>query len=212
MAASNLGLFIADQILFGMGFSGLLFSTYSLQNDRERIANTRYKRPLILLVTNRRFYHLVIVAAIVLIIIGTNMLTSGNSNRIDVGNNLRIAGTCMLLIMTVVQGLRSGAFVYIEFMRYHNTTRLAKNSLSDRNASWFLLLISALLLWRMIYSVITIRQKVQNETLYFLLSAFPEFLCTCVLGIPGLVLSRVELQERDVELKEYQGRITSTIA
>lgn len=34
MAASNLGLFIADQILFGMGFSGLLFSTYSLQNDR----------------------------------------------------------------------------------------------------------------------------------------------------------------------------------
>lgn len=44
------------------------------------------------------------------------MLTSGNSNRIDVGNNLRIAGTCMLLIMTVVQGLRSGAFVYIEFM------------------------------------------------------------------------------------------------
>ena len=60
-----------------------------------------------------------IVAAIVLIIIGTNVLTtitSGNSNRIDVGNNLRIAGTCMLLIMTVVQGLRSGAFVYIEFM------------------------------------------------------------------------------------------------
>lgn len=34
MAASNLGLFIADQILFGMGFSGLLFSAYSLQNDR----------------------------------------------------------------------------------------------------------------------------------------------------------------------------------
>ena len=43
-------------------------------------------------------------------------ITSGNSNRIDAGNNLRIAGTCMLLIMTVVQGLRSGAFVYIEFM------------------------------------------------------------------------------------------------
>lgn len=43
-------------------------------------------------------------------------ITSGNSNRTDVGNNLRIAGTCMLLIMTVVQGLRSGAFVYIEFM------------------------------------------------------------------------------------------------
>jgi len=64
----------------------------------------------------------------------------------------------------------------------------------------------------MIYSVITIRQKVQNETLYFLLSGFPEFLCACVLGIPGLVLLRVVLQERDVELKEYPGRITSTIA
>jgi len=31
MAASNLGLFIADQILFGMRFPGLLFSMFSLR-------------------------------------------------------------------------------------------------------------------------------------------------------------------------------------
>ncbi|KAJ3573732.1 hypothetical protein NP233_g2239 [Leucocoprinus birnbaumii] len=204
-AGTKLGLVIADQILFGMGFSGLLFSTYSLQNDRERIAGLHYKHPLFIVLTNRRFYHLIIVAAIVLVITGTNMITSSDSDTRNLGNTLRTAGTWILFGVAALQALRSAAFVHYDATNERGLqAKEEATTFGDKHAAWLLILISAFLLWRMIYSVITIRQS-PHEATYYPLSALPEFLCVCVYAVPGLVLSRRELKEKDMELERSGG-------
>ncbi|KAF5349653.1 hypothetical protein D9756_008796 [Leucocoprinus leucothites] len=202
-AASTLGLVIADQILFGMGFSGLLFATYSLQSDRERIAGIQYKQPAMVILTNKRLYHLIIIASVVLVIIGTSNISDSDPDKQSLGKTLRTAGTWVLFGATAIQGFRSGAFVYLKSTKYRRTG-LKTNTFVDTHAATLLALISALLVERMIYTVITLGQRAHEAT-YYPLSALPEFLCVCLVAIPGLVLSRTELQEQDVLMQGYRA-------
>jgi Ni/Fe-hydrogenase subunit HybB-like protein len=65
----------------------------------------------------------------------------------------------------------------------------------------------ALLLERMIYSTITIlTNSSQPEGLWYPLDALPEWLVACLICSPGLVLSRDELEEKDLELDGYRNR------
>lgn len=79
------------------------------------------------------------------------------------------------------------------------------SSFVDKHGGSILGVISALLLVRMIYNVITV-SKAQHEASWYPLSTLPEFLCVCLFAVPGLVPSRVELQEKDIELEGYHNR------
>ncbi|KAJ3567188.1 hypothetical protein NP233_g6523 [Leucocoprinus birnbaumii] len=201
-AGSNLSLVIADQVLFGIGFSGLLFATFSLQNDRERVAGLHYKTPPMSILTNGRIFHLVVAGSVALLVVGTSKLTSHGPGDQSTGNTLRTAGTWVLFGATLIPGIRAGAFMYLKSTKYQHVG-MKMNSFVDQNAAAILCVITALLVERMVYSVITVGMQA-SEASYYPLSALPEFLVVCVFATPGLVLSRTELQEQDVILEGYR--------
>jgi hypothetical protein len=81
---------------------------------RERISGVRHQSPIMLLVTNRRIFHLGIVLAIVLIIVGTTMITSTSGDHMGLGNTLRKIGTVVLLVLTITTVFRAGSFISYE--------------------------------------------------------------------------------------------------
>ncbi|KAF9445824.1 hypothetical protein P691DRAFT_805100 [Macrolepiota fuliginosa MF-IS2] len=201
-AAQNTSLLIADLVLFGAGFAGLLFSLFSLESDREQVVGSNFNHPVLNLLRHRRVLHLFIGGAVALTITGSVKLSSDSASSRNTGSTLRTAGVWLIFAITVVGVLRAAALIHYDRLR---SMTVKHSSVFDRHASTILGVISLLFLVRMIYSVITISKR-QHEDSWYPLSAFTEFLCVCLFATPGLVLSRAELQEKDVELKGYYNQ------
>lgn len=134
---SNLGLLIAAEVLFGIGFFALLFSAYGLVLDRwvflqlilrtccvdrspfriELLDNTLSTSRISRLIQNRHLFRLALTVAVALGIAASNLVTSSNASSRSTGNSLREASTIIFLVLTVLQTYQTVLFVI------HNHTR-----------------------------------------------------------------------------------------
>ncbi|KAJ7742602.1 hypothetical protein B0H16DRAFT_1563095 [Mycena metata] len=191
---SNLNLFIADQVLFGVGFFALLYSAYSLVLDRDVIAGGKggsllSPNPL----RNPHAFRMILMAGVALSIVGTVDSTSSNPSDVSTGHTLRKAGTIIFFVLTVIQVAQSLWF----FGHGSNLSKSgATHYFGDRNGRYLLCIISLLMLVREVFLTATLNNstKQNDERLWYPLVALPEFLAVLCYAFSGLVPSRTDLK------------------
>ncbi|KAF8892350.1 hypothetical protein CPB84DRAFT_1748770 [Gymnopilus junonius] len=209
-AGQNLGLLIADQVLFGVGYFGLLYSAYTLVLDRDLLTRRPPpSHPILRLTRNRRLFRVVLMIAVALGIASSSMTdathTASNDSKIK---SLHEASTIIFLILTVLQALQTLVFVKDEqlYEGIYNFTPLVlaadtdenekrTHTFGDKHAMLILLVISLLLLVREVFTTVTVNNaaKQNNEHLWYPLYALPELLAVALYTAPGLVPPRSEL-------------------
>ncbi|KAJ7507004.1 hypothetical protein B0H11DRAFT_2185533 [Mycena galericulata] len=194
---SNLDLFIADQVLFGVGFFALLYSAYTLVLDRDVIAGGERGslfsfNPL----RNPHAFRIVLMAGVALGIVGTVDSTSDSASEVSTGHTLRKAGTIVFLALTVVQVAQT-----IWFLRETAYSKDSTRPWGDRHGKYLLFVISLMMLIREIFLTATIDNlnKQNDERLWYPLVALPEFLAVVCYSVSGLVPTRAALKEVDDE-------------
>ena len=157
-------------------------------------------------------------AAVVLGIVGATQSTSAVLNK---GNSLRIAGTVIFLVLTVLVAFQTFVLARIELQSerctFHVSTSRHKLIFdlnpTDRPTSYsttrgdhgpgtkygayILCVIALLLLVREVFATATIGnlRKQNNEHLWYPLYALPEILAVAFYATPGLVPPRSELPQ-----------------
>ncbi|KAJ6612704.1 hypothetical protein B0H10DRAFT_2222894 [Mycena sp. CBHHK59/15] len=191
----NLSLLIADEILFGVGFFGLLYSAYTLVLDRESLLDVPKRTGIISRLTrSRRIFRLAMTIAIVLGITGTSEATSSNPSTVSTAHTLRKISTIIFLVLTVLQAYQTMILVRSErSVGFKN----GNDSWGAQHGGYILYIISLLLLVREAFLIATIgNQTRQNdEAFWYPLVATPEVIAAMMYAIPGLVPPRSELPQ-----------------
>ncbi|KAJ7507005.1 hypothetical protein B0H11DRAFT_188618 [Mycena galericulata] len=193
----NLNVFIADEVMFGVGFFALLYSAFTLALDREIMSGAPEVTNVPLnLLRNRRLFRLVLMVGVVLGVMGISDETSSDPSKAASGVNLHRASTILFLVLTCIQALQT-------FLLFQSTRRpsYTPRSFGDRNGSGVLALISLLLLIREGFMTITINDAARQneEILWYPFIAVPEVLAVICYALPGLVPRRAELKKIQAE-------------
>jgi hypothetical protein len=196
-AAKSRNLLIANQIIYGIGFLGLLWSAYTLVLDRELVSDTEKPRGLIPRVArNRHLYRISLSAAVILGIVGTVDLTTANGKQSDItlGNTLRKTSVIIYVVLVALLVYLTVMFVISEAKVAHSYRR-GNDSFGSNHGTKILGLIAVLLLGREIFMVVTIGNlpRQQHEPYWYPFAAATEFLAVCLFITPGLVPPRSEL-------------------
>ncbi|KAJ6537711.1 hypothetical protein B0H19DRAFT_1003429 [Mycena capillaripes] len=188
---SNLNLFIADQVLFGVGFFALLYSAYTLTLDRDILAGGEPGNLFSFnLLRNPHAFRMILMAAVALGIVATIDITSSNPNDVSTGRTLRKVSTIIFLLLTVVQAGQT-----LWFFRDRSYSKSSTRPWGDRHGRYLLCFISLLMIVREVFLTATINNstKQNNERLWYPLVALPEFLAVVCYAISGLVPTRAAL-------------------
>ncbi|KAF9021458.1 hypothetical protein BDZ89DRAFT_1115948 [Hymenopellis radicata] len=194
-AATNESVLIADQVLFGIGFFGLLYSAYTLVMDRGdllAIPETHSRNIIDRIAGTRRLFRLILTAGVAIGIAGISSSSTGDSSS----STLRQASVIIFLVLTVVQ-------VYLTVRLILNESAYARhfppvnNSLGVKHGSFILGAIAVLLLIREIFLTVTINdiQRAANEHFWYPLVVIPEVLAVMLYCAPGLVPPKSELNK-----------------
>ncbi|KAF9463434.1 hypothetical protein BDZ94DRAFT_611186 [Collybia nuda] len=194
-AGQNVGLLAGDQILFSVGFFGLLYSAYTLVLDRETMSDTPPSRGIISqIMRNRRLYRMALFIAIGLGTSGLSLVEGTNSGDTSIGNSLHMASTIMFLVLVALLAYQTFILARLELKGggYKQSTR----TFAAKYGMYILLLISVLLLIREAFATATMNDlsKQNNEHFWYPLVALPEVLAVLLYTTPGLIPSRAEMQ------------------
>jgi len=198
-AAQNLSLLIGDQILFGIGYAGLLYSSYTLVIDLgEEAANRRTgsEEPHFLRLTrNRHLFRLLMATAVALGIVASTTV-SNDGTPTSTSTTLREASTAIFLVLTasiLLQAIRLTKFDL-------SASRVSYGGVSSFGAKhglFVIMAISVLLLVREVFITATVtpssHAKQLDEHFWYPLIALPEILAVILFMTPGLVPTRDEL-------------------
>ncbi|KAF8207880.1 hypothetical protein K438DRAFT_1755275 [Mycena galopus ATCC 62051] len=189
---SILNLFIADQVLFGVGFFALLYSAYTLVLDRDVLAGGEPGTLFSLnLLRNPHAFRMALMAVVVMGVLGTVNSTSSNPSDVSTGQTLRKASTIVFLILTLVQVVQT-----IWFFRDHSS-KSSRRPWGDRNGRYLICIISLLMLVREGFLTATLNNSTEqnDERLWYPLVALPEFIAVVCYSVSGLVPTRAALKE-----------------
>ncbi|KAF9021432.1 hypothetical protein BDZ89DRAFT_1199958, partial [Hymenopellis radicata] len=178
-AATNQSVLIADQVLFGIGFFGLLYSAYTLVMDRgDLLAIPEAKSGNIIdrIARTRKLFRLILTAGVALGIAGITSSSEGDSSS----SVLRQASVIVFLVLTGVQ-------VYLTVKLILNESAYARHfppvdhSLGVQHGSFILGAIAVLLLIRELFLAVTINdmKTSTDEHYWYPLVAIPEVLAVC---------------------------------
>ncbi|KAF9066022.1 hypothetical protein BDP27DRAFT_1228246 [Rhodocollybia butyracea] len=193
-AGESEGVFIATEVLFSVGFFGLLYSAYTLVVDRlELCDNVDHPVPIIgnilHFARNRRLIRIALTIPVALGIAGIDIISSNPTS--STGLALRKASAVIFLVLTIFQVLQTLVLIRAE----HQKKDPLKSSigLRPRHVSLLFGVIALLLLIREVFSVATINDftKANNEHFWYPLIAVPELLCAVIYAIPGLIPPKV---------------------
>jgi len=197
-AGENLGLYIGDQVLFSIGFFGLLLAAYEVVSERTQFVEKSYfdsglqhaapRNPFIHLARNNNVFRAALMAALIIGIIGVSDVTSTNKSTASTGETLRKVSTVIFLILTILQALNTFYLVKLELS--DQGIRFPQNAkFGARSGSSILAVISILLLVREIFITATINNSkvVNNEHFWYPLVAVPEFVSVTLYLIPGIL-------------------------
>ncbi|KAJ7448230.1 hypothetical protein B0H11DRAFT_2081019 [Mycena galericulata] len=192
---SNQKIFIADQILFGVGFFPLLYCAYSLVLNRHVLAGGSRETPVFSpnLLRNSYLFRILLGAGVALGIVSVIYVMSSNPSAVNTGYTLRKAGTGIFFALTVVQ---AGQTLWYFKDAGLSRTRSRTRPWGDRNGNYLLCLISLLMLIREAFLVATLNKlaKQYDERLWYPLVALPELLAMACYSVSGLVPTRAALK------------------
>ncbi|KAK0210066.1 hypothetical protein DFS33DRAFT_1270170 [Desarmillaria ectypa] len=181
-SGENLDLFVADQVLFGIGFFGLLAVLSKAPPAEDRIS---------LIASNRRLFRLLLLVAVGLGIYG--ITSSFNNPSSSTASTLRKASLIIFLVPTVVQAYLGFVLIRRELQDRYRPLQFA--SFGERHGAFILCAISFFLLVREAFMIATISnsKKEVDEHLWYLLVTLPEILAVLLYCAPGLVPPRSQL-------------------
>ncbi|KAF9557577.1 hypothetical protein CPC08DRAFT_774939 [Agrocybe pediades] len=192
-AGENFRLFIADEVLIGVGYFGLLYSAYTLVLDIDLVSkNPAPTHPLLLLLRNRHLFHLAMMPAVALGIAASSINNSQTSTTTSAMHTISVI---IFLVLTVLQAYQTvilvGAGSHREYQKRSN------QAFGRRHSALILLLIALSLLVRELFSMVTVSdsRKQNNEHFWYPLLAVPELVAVILYSAPGLVPTREELKE-----------------
>ncbi|KAK0473914.1 hypothetical protein IW261DRAFT_662379 [Armillaria novae-zelandiae] len=192
-AGENLNLLIGDQVLFGVGFFGLLYAAYTLVLDRGLLseappANDRISQ----LGGNRRLFRILLIVGMGLGIAG--ITSSSNNPSSSSASGVRKASVIIFLVLTVVQAYLTFVLIMRERQDGYRPLHSAAG-FGERHGAFIVCAISLLLLVREIFMVATISNEEReiNEHFWYPLVAVPEILAVLLYCAPGLVPPRSQL-------------------
>ncbi|KAJ7067483.1 hypothetical protein C8F01DRAFT_980251 [Mycena amicta] len=188
-SGSNLNLFIADQVLFGVGFFALLYSAYTLVLDRHIIAGGESSNQLR---RSSHLFRLTLSAGVAVGIVSSIDSTSSSPDDISTGHTLRKVSIIIFFLLTVVQAAQM-----IWFFKDDASLKGPRHKWGDRNGRYLLCLISLLLLVREIFLLATLNDSTRqnDERLWYPLVALPEVLAVVCYAVSGLVPTRRAIQD-----------------
>lgn len=194
-AGNSKNVFIVYEILYNVGFFGLLYSAYTLVLDRGVMSDAPLPDGPISRITRRRpLFRICLTAAVAVGITGAvESLTGTKASTINLGNTLRKVSLWIFLILAALV-----AFQTILLMRAestHGTHKVSDAPFGARNGIALLCVIAVLLLIREAFFVATMNnsEKQNKEDYWYPAAAVTEFLAVVLFAAPGLVPSRAEL-------------------
>ncbi|KAJ7448263.1 hypothetical protein B0H11DRAFT_1744428 [Mycena galericulata] len=194
----NLNVFIADQIMFGVGFFALLYSAFTLVLDQEVMSGAPPMRYIPLkIMGDRRLFRIVLIIGVALGVMGTVDATSSDASKASSGTTLRRASTILFLVLTILQTVQT-------FLVFKEDRRVSSaRPFGDRHGKYILGLVSLLLLVREVFMLATINDlaRQDKEEFWYPFVALPEVLAVFCYAISGLVPARSELKKQ-MEMNE----------
>ncbi|KAF8179636.1 hypothetical protein BJ912DRAFT_982311 [Pholiota molesta] len=195
----SLAALIADEVQFGVGYFGLLYSSYTLVLDLEILQNRpQSSNPLVRLTKNRLFFRIGLFVAVVLGILSAKEISS-NGTISHTGNIEHIVSTILFLVLTLLQAFQTVVLARAEHStigeRRNNETFGSRHSMTILSAGALLLVVRELFYTATIVNT----AKQNNEHFWYPLVAVPELLVVTLLATPGLVPRREEIQRRNPE-------------
>ncbi|KAI6016189.1 hypothetical protein EDC04DRAFT_2577849 [Pisolithus marmoratus] len=191
----NLNLFITYEIMYNVGFFGLLYSAYSLVVDRGLVSDLPLPSDPISKLTRRRMvFRLLLTAAVTVGITGViEAAVGGTQHTVDIGNALRKASLYMFLILCILVALQAVLLVRAEAL--YGTYKVSEGTFGARHGIYVLCLISLLLVTRQSFFAATVNNTARqnDEHLWYPLAALPELCAVLLFAVPGLVPSLAEL-------------------
>ncbi|RDB19224.1 hypothetical protein Hypma_013557 [Hypsizygus marmoreus] len=191
-AGHNLGLVITDQVLFNIGYFGLLYSAHALVLDRELVSQVPLPNNIVSrIVRFRTWYKAVLLEGVFLNFLGLWKITRFNPNDMPlVGNS-----TVISLVLVVLVAFHTVVLARTEFHRgaYHH----GKESLVAKYGTYILVVISMLLIIREVFATATMWNlaKHNKEHFWYPLIALPEIFAVILYMTPDLVPLRSEVPE-----------------
>ncbi|KAG6811039.1 hypothetical protein H0H92_009270 [Tricholoma furcatifolium] len=191
-AGENISILIADQVLFGAGFFGVMYSAYTLVLDRFQLTDAEPSNPLLRLSRNRRIFRVALIAAVVIGVVGATEISATNPES---GKTLRTVSSAVFLVLTVLLALQTVLLSRAEAKNGYRTP--GTRSIGGEHGSYILGVIAVLLIVREAFSTAAISNGVifYNEHFWYPLYALPELLAVMLYATPGLIPSRAELPQ-----------------
>ncbi|KAK7040390.1 hypothetical protein VNI00_009867 [Paramarasmius palmivorus] len=196
-AGENLSLIIADQVLFSVGFFGLLYGAYGLVMDRLDLCERKIDIPILRIAGNRNLFRLILLVAVVLGSVGSSKSADfSNPDDIKTGKTLHDVSTIIFLVLTVLQTLQTAVLIRAEGDETEYNGR-ATTSAGAKYGSFIFAAISLLLLVRQVFFTATLSNlpKQNNEHFWYPLVATTEFICVVLFATPGLIPPKQNMKE-----------------
>ncbi|KIP06849.1 hypothetical protein PHLGIDRAFT_72041 [Phlebiopsis gigantea 11061_1 CR5-6] len=200
-AGNNINTVIAEQVIYGIGFFGLLYSAYTLALDRDmfvNVSNSKVPGPLALITRIMRTRNIIrgaLLAAVIMGIISGTEQGSSNASSQNTSESLRKASLYIFLVVSILLLFLTLMLAIDEFSVTHD----ARASFGRRYGSLVIFFIAAMCIVREAYLCATAGNvKKQNRpALFYPLSAAPEFIAMLLFLVPGLVPTKQELETRE---------------
>lgn len=192
--AENEDMLIAQQIIYNVGFFGLIYSSYALVVDRRKISGLEATNIIERISGNLHLIRLACTAAVALGVAGScEASLSSNSSDITLGKELKKVSTIMFLVLCLLLLVQT-LFTMIRSSEV-NEKGYAANTVGQRHGMQILAFIAVLLVIKEAFFTATLNNlsAQYNELLFYPLSAAPEIIAVALFTIPGLVPMKSEL-------------------
>lgn len=197
-AGENFHLVLAQQIIYGVGFFGILYSAYIMVLDRQIIKRTVGSSPLSRITENRHIIRLALVAAVSLSITGSIQANTGSQqSTVNTGKHLK---TISIVIFLVVTGLLVLQTVFANLAEARRSSSEKEHSSLAPHGLHILLVAGLLFVVREAFLLVTNNKITQYEEHYFYpLAAGTELAAVLLFLTPGLIPLKRELAEASRE-------------
>ncbi|KAH7890189.1 hypothetical protein F5I97DRAFT_1850976 [Phlebopus sp. FC_14] len=193
--AQNLNLLIVFEVVYNVGFFGLLYSAYTLVLDRGLLSDAPLPGGIISVITRRRIiFRVALVVAVAVGITGAVESAIGSSqSTINLGNTLRQLSTYIFFALSLLVALQ--VILLIRAESAYGTHKVSNGAFGATYGIYILCLISFLLVAREAFFTFTSTHlsKQNDEHWWYPFAATTELVAVIMFAAPGLVPSREEL-------------------
>jgi len=187
--AENENMLIAQQVIYNVGFFGLIYSSYALVVDRRKLDGINEPRNIIERISgNLHLIRLSCTAAVALGIAGScEAALSSQASQISLGKELKKVSSIMFLVLCILLFVQT-VFTMLRESEISEKAAIG-NTPGQRHGIKILAVIAVLLLIKEAFFTATLNNPSAqyNEKLFYPLSATPELIAIVLFTIPGLV-------------------------